>query len=289
MKFSVIIPNLNSPTINKTIEAILDQQYDMQQVEIIVVGVDKHQQIKTKPNVYFDNSIYPISPAVARNRGAAQAQGSIFVFIDADCIPQKNWLDVLSNRFKSPTTNIVGGGVAFNTQNYWALADNLSMFYEYLSIHTPGERLQLPSLNLAIRAHIFSEVGGFDERYPKPAGEDADLTIRLRNRGHRLFFEPHAVVLHAPPRHRFNDMLRHSYYQGMYSTKVDPRYGKEEGLPGLLRKPIGLTLSAPFLAWAVTAGIFIKFPRLFRFWYTFPALYLSKIAWCWGAAHYHLP
>ncbi|HWQ83603.1 MAG TPA: hypothetical protein VN363_03500, partial [Anaerolineales bacterium] len=126
---------------------------------------------------------------------------------------------------------------------------------------------------------------GFDERYPRPAGEDADITIRLRNAGYRLEFEPRAVVTHSPPRHHFSDMLRHSYYQGMYSTKVDPRYAKDEGLPGVLRSRAGLILAAPVLALLVSGGIFIKYPRLLKYWYTLPALYLSKIAWCWGAAH----
>ena len=288
MEFSVVIPSLNSPIIQQTIDAICDQHYDMQKVETIVVGLDEAGLIQPRHHVIFDNTIHPFSPAAARNRGAAQARGSIIVFTDADCIPDKDWLKVLAERFEPPSVNVVGGGVDFDQTGYWALADNLSMFYEYLSTHSPGKRRQLPSLNLAIRSHVFAEVGGFDERYPRPSGEDADLTIRLRKKGYDLDFEPSAIVTHSPPRHRFSDMLRHSYYQGMYSTKIDPRYAEEEGLPGLLRTRPGVILAAPILAGLVSGSIFIKYPDLLRFWYTLPAIYISKIAWCLGAAQHKL-
>ena len=286
MELSVIIPNLNSPVINRTIEALKRQQYDLQQVEIIIVGLDEPGLVKTGERVIFDNSTTPLSPAGARNRGAAQARGAIIAFTDADCIPRPDWLHRIIRNFDDPAVNVVGGGVEFDTHRYWALADNLSMFYEYLSIHAPGERCQLPSLNLALRSRVFTELGGFDERYPRPAGEDADLTIRLRKKGYRLVFDPQAVVYHAPPRHSFSDLLRHSYYQGMYSTKVDPRYAGEEGLPGPLRSRLGVILAAPFLAALVSAGVFIKYPRLLRYWHTLPGIYISKIAWCLGAAHH---
>ena len=286
MELSVIIPNLNSPVINRTIEAFNRQQYDLQQIEIIVVGLDEPGLIRTSSQVLFDDTDRPFSPAAARNRGAAQARGAIIAFTDADCIPHPDWLQRIIRKFEDPSVNVVGGGVEFDTQHYWSLVDNLSMFYEYLSLHPPGERGQLPSLNLALRSQVFHELGGFDERYLRPAGEDADLTIRLRQKGYRLDFEPQAVVYHAPPRHHFSDMLRHSFYQGMYSTKIDPRYAGKEGLPGPLRTRLGVTLAAPVLAALVTASIFTKYPPLLRYWRTLPGIYISKIAWCLGAARH---
>jgi len=123
----------------------------------------------------------------------------VLVFTDADCLARPDWLPVLAGRFADPAVNVVGGGIEFASHNYWTVSDNLSMFYEYLAIQPAGERRQLPSLNLAIRRRVFAEMGGFDERYPRAAGEDADLTIRLRKKGQRLHFEPRAVILHDPP------------------------------------------------------------------------------------------
>jgi len=283
--FTVIIPNLHTPSIGETVQALEQQDYDRAQFEVIVVGMDKYGLVRESDVARFDRSERPLSPAQARNRGAGQARGEVLVFTDADCLPRPDWLAALAERFGDPAVTVVGGGVAFDRQNYWMFADNLSMFYDYLAEHPPGERRQLPSLNLAIRRELFEAVGGFDERYPRPSGEDADLTIRLRKLGHCLRFEPRAVVIHHPPRNRPVDLLRHGYYQGKYSTKVDPRYSDEEGLPWPLGTRWGVVLSAPLLGAAVTLQIFRRYQNLRKYWYTSPAIYLAKLAWCLGAAN----
>jgi cellulose synthase/poly-beta-1,6-N-acetylglucosamine synthase-like glycosyltransferase len=285
MFFSIIIPNLDTPTVDEAILAIERQDYYHSQYELIVVGMDRFGLIHESDITHFIRSDQPLSPAKARNRGASQAKGEVLVFTDADCIPYPNWLSVLARRFASPDVEIVGGGVEFDTSNYWTLSDNLSMFYEYHTTHANGERSQLPSLNLAIRRSLFNKAGGFDERYPRPAGEDADLTIRLRKLGQHLWLEPTASVFHRPPRGRLVDILQHGFYQGKYSTKVDPRYSAEEGLPWLLRTRCGVFLSGPILGAVVTLRIFFKYRNLRKYWYTSPAIYLTKLAWCVGAAN----
>ncbi len=290
LSFTVIIPNLNTPSIGKTLRALEQQDYDRTQFEVIVVGMDQFGLVRASNVARFDRSEFQLSPAQARNRGARQAHGQVLAFTDADCLPYPNWLAVLAERFDDPAVTVVGGGVTFERQNYWTFADNLSMFYDYLAEHSAGERRQLPSLNLAIRREVFEAVGGFDERYPRPAGEDADLTIRLRKLGHRLRFEPRAVVIHHPPRNRLADLLRHGYYQGKYSTKVDPRYSAEEKLPWPLKTRWGVVLFAPLLGTAVILQIFRRYKTLRKYWYTTPAIYLAKLAWCLGAAnrpHWH--
>ncbi len=282
MRFSVIIPNLNSPIVGQTIQSLEHQSYPPYQ--IIVVGMDKDHLVHETDLVHFDHSDIPLSPAKARNRGSSQADGEILVFIDADCIAEPGWLAVLSERFKDPSISIVGGGVNFFSANYWTLSDNISMFYEYLANLPAGERRQLPSLNLAIRRQFFEQIGGFDERYPRASSEDADLTIRLRQQGCRLYFEPAAIITHRPPRNRLKDLLRHGYFQGMYSTKVDPRYAGQEGLRGLFRTRFGLVFFSVWLAAGATMRVFIRVPALLSFWYTAPAIFLAKMAWCFGAA-----
>jgi GT2 family glycosyltransferase len=285
--FSVIIPDLHTPTIDLAIKSLEQQSFDHDKFEVIVVGMDRYQLVQESSLVHFDRSEHPLSPARARNRGALQATGEVLVFMDADCIADVNCLDVYYTCFQNPNIDVVGGGIKFDRRNYWTLADNLSMFHDYLAESLPGEKSQLPSLNLAIRHIVFNDIGGFDEKYPLPAGEDADLTIRLRQHGHQLFFEPKAIVVHHPPRNRLVDIFRHGYNQGLYSAKVDPRYSGGEGLPRIFTHPVLLIICAWFLALVVTLKIFIKQPETRQYWYTFPAILLAKVAWCIGAANRH--
>jgi len=179
IRFSVVIPNLQTPTVGQTVESLEHQSYTPCQV--IVVGMDNHNLIRETDLVHFDHSDVPLLPAKARNRGAAQAQGDVIAFIDADCIAQPDWLSVLAERFTDPAVNVVGGGVDIRSHNFWTLADNIGMFYEYLTSRPSGLRQQLPSLNLAIRRQVFHDIGGFDEI--RLTSEDSDLTFRLRRQG----------------------------------------------------------------------------------------------------------
>jgi GT2 family glycosyltransferase/glycosyltransferase involved in cell wall biosynthesis len=49
---------------------------------------------------------------------------------------------------------------------------------------------------LLVRRALFQEVGGFDLRFAPAYYEEADLCMELRGRGHRVLYEPDAVLLH---------------------------------------------------------------------------------------------
>lgn len=284
MLFSVIIPNLNSLIIGETLDSLRRQSIDRSRFEVITSGVDYPGLVVTDELVQFERAENALSPAAARNRGAALARGEVLAFIDADCVASHDWLAIFAELLRDPAVAVIGGGVTFESNSYWGLADNLGTFYESLSTRPTQTRTQLPALNLAVRRDLFQEVGGFDERYPRPAGEDSDLTFRLHRRGHTLYFEPRASVLHKPQRNSMPDTLRHGFIQGKYSIKVDSRYAREIGLPWPLRTRLGVILAAPILAIGATLRVFLSNPRFLRYWYAAPAITAQKLAWCVGAA-----
>ena len=81
MKTSVVIPNLNSPTIDRTIASVRAQ---LPGVEIVVIGRDEPKKLDGL-DVVFHESERVLNPAEARNRGIQFATGDFFLFIDADC------------------------------------------------------------------------------------------------------------------------------------------------------------------------------------------------------------
>ncbi|MFQ5858260.1 MAG: glycosyltransferase [Anaerolineae bacterium] len=284
-QLSIVIPSLHSPIINRTLRSIRDQTFDLGQVEVIVVGQDRYGLVHGDALVRFIETDQPVAPAAARNLGLAQASGEIVVFIDADCVAAENWLANLMSAYRSdPDRSIVGGAVGFGLQNYWTLSDNISTFYRFLPSHAPGERPHLPSLNFSARRQALEAVGGFDERYPRPAGEDTDLCLRLRRAGHALYFEPRAVVYHQPPRRSIGALLRHARDFGRYTPRMRSEYGDLLGWPALLQKPAVVLALSPLLAAGTTGRIFVANPELRRYWYTAPAIFLAKLAWCVGAA-----
>ena len=49
---------------------------------------------------------------------------------------------------------------------------------------------------LMVRRSLWNEVGGFDERFAPAYYEDTDLCFALRDAGHRVMYQPRAVVTH---------------------------------------------------------------------------------------------
>ncbi len=283
MRPSIVIPTLNAPGIQRTLASLRQQRGTTAQPEIIAVGRDEPGLIEPFAGLIWLDTGRPMAPAAARNLGAARASGDLLCFLDADCETAPDWLATVQRAFCDPAVTVLGGGVAFDDDRYWTLADNIATFYPYLSTAPAGEREQLPSLNLCLRRSAWQEVGGFDERYPFPAAEDSDWCLRARRAGHSLRFEPQAVVWHRPSRTTAPDLWRHAVRFGAYSVKVDPRHDPPMGRPLVLRHWLPLLAAAPALAAAVTARAY-RNRALWPYLAALPAVYLAKLGWCWGAA-----
>lgn len=285
-RISVIIPNLNSPTIAYTLNALHAQTIDLSQVEVLVVGLDRPGNIKEDHLVRFVNTGKPTSAAHNRNLGIKEAKGDILCFTDSDCVPSIDWLVRLTAPLLSGQVSVLGGGVAFNTDNYWSACDNLSWFYKFLATADPGERDHLPTLNLGLHRQVVAQAGYMNENFPLPAGEDTEWTMRMRDHGYRLFFEPRAIVTHVERRTTFKSMLRHAFHYGRFSPKVSKnKSGIDLSKPRsslVFRHLWLLFLAAPLIA-SLAAVRSISHAQIPSKWKFFPGVWVSKLAWCFGA------
>ena len=281
---SVIIPNLHSTFIDQTLQALHQQTVNLANVEVLVVGLDGPNLVGENNLVRLIDTGKPATPAQARNIGIQQAQGGILCFTDADCLPAPTWLERISQQFAADDVMVIGGSTTFPSDNYWTICDNLSWFHECTTFSPPGQRDQLPSLNLAVRRSVIEMVGLFNESYPRAAGEDAEWTVRMRQKGYKLIFTPEVQVTHYPARATLKSIWQHGYTYGRYSVKINPRHQSFLKTSPILQsalKVIGLT---PVLALWATGRIFWQYRSAWRYWWAIPGIYLGKVAWCLGAA-----
>ncbi len=279
---SVVIPNLHSPIIDQVVGALQQQTAAHAIHEIVVAG--QGQPSSASPGVSFVPSHRPLSAASARNLGAQHATGTFLLFIDADCIAAPDLVERILERHAEGYT-VVGGSIALERTAYWLLSDNILSFAPFLSTAPPGPRRYLPSLNLSLTREVFVRLNGFDTGFAGAAGEDIDLSIRLRQHGHELFFEPRASIVHRPQRASARSVWNHLRAYGRVHIGLQQRYGDQVGLRPYARlRPLSGAIVAlsPLLALCDIVRLYQQHPALWRYAYALPGMVWGKTAWYWG-------
>jgi GT2 family glycosyltransferase len=203
--FSIIIPTHSRPVqLASCLAAIARLDYPRDRVEVIVVddgGKMPLSPVYEQPEGLTLKRIVQAhaGPAAARNKGVAHAGGQFVAFTDDDCEPAPDWLNALSKRLMSEPNRAVGGRtINALPENPYSAASEELLAYLYTHLNFDAERARfLASNNLAVPAQRFREMGGFDERFALPAGEDRDFCDRWRASGYPLTYAPEAIVCHA--------------------------------------------------------------------------------------------
>jgi GT2 family glycosyltransferase len=118
-----------------------------------------------------------------------------------------------------------------------------------------------------------------------PRGEDLDWTIRAARAGFRPYFEPAARVWHRPAgRDTARSVLTRWRVAGSWMVRVRQRYPAEFGGPRWLLRPAALRLLAPVIAAVATWRVYGVSGPGRRYPLALPAVYATKLAWCWGAS-----
>ncbi|GAB4275331.1 MAG: hypothetical protein Kow0080_24670 [Candidatus Promineifilaceae bacterium] len=280
MKTAVIIPSLNSPLINQVIHALLNQQ--IKPSEIIIVGKDDLHLIPTEAPIRFIDTGKPVFASVARNRGAEASNAELLVFLDSDCIPTPTWLAEHIKAHKAGY-KVVSGSVLPEGENFWHLTYNLTLFHEILTFNSPGPRDFLATINLSVKREVFETVGGMSEIINRV--EDVDWTTRMRRAGIQPHFWPQAAVRHLHNRKKASSVWRDCALSGYHMRRLRLEHQDLLQAPAILRYPRLIWWVSPFIAAWATGRILWKRPLIFKqYWQTIPAIYLTKIAWCWGAS-----
>jgi GT2 family glycosyltransferase len=127
-------------------------------------------------------------PATARNRGWQEATAKLIAFTDDDCVPQPGWLASLRDALAHH--DLVQGLTEPDPEQ---LA-NFQAFGH--TIHVISEAGYYETCNMGYRREVLARVGGFDEGFAMPYGEDTDLAWRAKFSGASSTFAPTAVVWH---------------------------------------------------------------------------------------------
>lgn len=218
LKFSIIIITWNGiHLLKKFLPSVLATDYSNFE---IILG-DNHSDDdtvswirQTWPTIKIveldDNYGY----AGGNNRAAASASGDILIFLNNDAAVEPNWLTPLNTMFGSSDADLIQPKLkSWKDPDFFEYAGAAGGYIDRLgypfcrgrlfdTVEKDGGQYDQPAplfwvsgAALAIRANIFSELGGFDEEFEFHM-EEIDLCWRAHHAGYRCYSQPESVVYH---------------------------------------------------------------------------------------------
>src|SRR3989304_362116 len=115
---------------------------------------------------------------------------------------------------------VVGGPIWFDRDAYWTLCDNVAHFHDLLPDigRGPNRHFMLATANMLVEKAILEKVGMFDESFPR--GQDFEISLKIRQAGYDLYFEPEARIIHKPVRDTLGSVLKHSAGWARHSIRI---------------------------------------------------------------------
>lgn len=194
---SIVIPTYQRPKLlTNCLTALLQQKFDRQQYEIIVVSDGPDEQTRAIVNEWslYDHpqiKYLPLpqkkGPAGARNYGWLNAKGSIIAFTDDDCLPDAHWLQEIVAHCNPDENLAITGKVVVPIKGR-------PTDHEQNTAHL--QTADFITANCACTKHALIKAGGFDEEFEMAWREDSDLHFKFIHNNVPIRKVESAVVVH---------------------------------------------------------------------------------------------
>lgn len=214
---SILIPAHNEEkVIGKTVESMLNLNYDPEMYEIIVINdnsSDNSAEILKKiqgKNPHRNLTIINTDKITggkgksnALNIGLERSKGQLLAIYDADNTPEKNALYELVYEIENDSkAGAVIGKFRCRNKNRNLLTRFINLEGLYFQWMAQAGRWQLlklctiPGTNFIIRRSILDEIGGWDT---KAITEDTEISFRIYRMGYHIRFCPYSASWEQEP------------------------------------------------------------------------------------------
>ncbi len=300
-KVSVIIPAYNEEAvIEECLESLSNQSCD--NYEVIVVDDCSTDSTSTKikafcekwPLIFRYRMYGKVGPGKARNLAAKETSADFLAFMDADCVATPTWLEELLKVYNHDAVGSVGGPhlapatstpFQLKVEDFFSASSVLVDFYK--GSREVYEVKHNPLCNTSYRREVFWTAGGFREDiFP---GEDVAIDFHVRRNGHKIFYQPKALVYHHRPEtiQQFRKVMR-AY--GRSQGKLVRDYGLKRKIQivGILVLLIVFTETASLVLSGKTFSAIVLVAFFFFFRpnnESLPSVYVNALEWFNGFIH----
>lgn len=212
---SVIVVNYRGAADTITCLRALTEDLDYPHLEILCVdnasGGDDLARLKTVPGVKVIASERNLGFAGGCNLAAKHARGSVLAFLNNDARPDRDWVRAAVAEMRAEpgvaavaskvldwegtAADFVDGGLTWFGMGYKRHAGSPLADVPAAEHEQAKDVLFATGSAMFVRAGVFAETGGFDERFFM-FYEDVDLGWRLNLRGWRVRYVPASLTYH---------------------------------------------------------------------------------------------
>jgi glycosyltransferase involved in cell wall biosynthesis len=250
-RVSVVVPVYRMPaTLPRTVSSLLEQDIDDFEV-VVVASADRPEDLPVldeDPRLRLVTHVPRLGAAVARNRGAALANGEFLAFTDADVLPSRSWLRELVAASREGSVCVAGSVRNGTPESGAGTVEYLLDFLDYHPGRAPNRLWHGATCNLLVPRELWDTYGPYPE--DMLGGEDTVLTLAA-HRDHRFTFAPRADVTHLN-RTEVGAVLRQQYLYGRFSAQIGRRTPHPAG--PLLR----VSVLAPLAAAARVVSLYLR-------------------------------
>ena len=265
---TVIVPARNEALkIEQCLQAVLGQSYPPAEVFVVdAYSKDKTVEIAERyPVKVFYNK--HLIRAGACQVGVDNAKSSLVAFVDADCVPEKDWLNNLVREMDDDVIGLAGATKFQLSEKVWERSIGLALGTVIGSgdsvqwrIYHNKHQIKSPSgCNSIYRKQAIQEAGGFNVGIS--GGEDEDLNRRLGGKG-KIYYIPDAIVWHN---HKMNGLWQFCKRMRLYGKwKIESGAWALRAFPPSLLVPLLLIVSIfQPLVFLAAAGLYLLITLFF--------------------------
>ncbi|MCK0770253.1 glycosyltransferase family 2 protein [Chromohalobacter canadensis] len=198
-RVSIIIPTyLDQQALQCCLYALSSQTFSFNDFEVLVVDNKSPFSpldlvVPSEMNVRFCQEAKPGSYA-ARNLGIYESRGEVLAFLDADCVPENDWLAAGIWSLDSTGADLLAGCIELTYRSERLMpAECFEKAFAFRQLQNVKNGVSVTA-NLFVRKQVFTQVGTFDEEMM--SGGDFEWTRRATTRGNRLVYCQNAVIRH---------------------------------------------------------------------------------------------
>ena len=218
---SIVIPARNeADNLPRVFDAIgrLDYPADCREVILVDNGSSDGTALVARRHGAQVISVPDANVGGVRNAGAHHARGTVLAFVDADCLVPEGWLRAGVRLLADGRVGGVGGDCRVPDEGNWVER-------AWVVVNEAGscDADALATSSFIMWRRVFEDLGGFDPLLA--AGEDDDLSQRVRAAGYRLCHAPECAVVHLGYPKTLRGVFRRQLWHGrsqLHLGGVDP-------------------------------------------------------------------